>query len=555
MNDENEKKREELKRVVIDALTEEFKKPAAQSFEDINDFVKGLEAGREMELIILTGGLCNFSYKLHFKDSDKDDDVSMFVKLTFGTPLLFPDVPCSPDRTNYEFKMMEMYAKAAPDPKSTVKPYMCFDVEGGEENMKVIVMEFSSLAEQAGNIFVDGGVVDKVYATKIAKNIAALHNTEVKEPDFNEEMKEFFMSLTGILQMFFEGYLDESNENPDRTALRAREIGKEGLDEIMTVYCDMLMRTDCYVHGDCHVFNMLVESAYKALTNEDESSNGDVAIIDWEFSHYGPMGKDLGWVQCFPMACILAHSINGETAVAESILAFCETLWDEYQASINLEGKDLTAVDVYRQSVAFCGIMIIAYSGLGVHMEYLPIEEGNEEDLTKVKDALGALALEFFEIGFRGKPEDATLDDLRKLVKDAIQKEMDFLSPSAPKPAGRRRSSLLRSTNRRVSDAHSFFSMAQDVSTIAESAILESCEFSTDDSSELMATYFGTRDKNEFKLSSPSTSRASRVSRRVSRRSQRISVLPRISLAITDLKRKSVCKWDQLVSDFDDFEF
>eukprot|EP00531_Pseudo-nitzschia_arenysensis_P001451 CAMPEP_0116151936 /NCGR_PEP_ID=MMETSP0329-20121206/20377_1 /TAXON_ID=697910 /ORGANISM="Pseudo-nitzschia arenysensis, Strain B593" /LENGTH=559 /DNA_ID=CAMNT_0003648611 /DNA_START=42 /DNA_END=1721 /DNA_ORIENTATION=- len=559
MSDLNEKKREEMKRVVIDALTEEFKKPGAQSFGDISAFVKGLEAGREMELIILTGGLCNFSYRLHFKDSDKDDDVCMFVKLTFGTPILFPDTPCSPDRTNYEFKMMEMYAEASPYPKSKVKPYLCFDVEGSEENMKVIVTEFSRLEEQAGNLFVDGGVVDKVYSTKIAKSIAALHNTEVKEPDFNEKMKEFFMSLTGLCQMFFEGYLDESNENPDRTALRAREIGEEALSEIMDAYCKMLMRTDCYVHGDCHVFNMLVESTLKALQNEDESSFGDVAIVDWEFSHYGPMGKDLGWAQCFPLACVLAHSINGDAVIAESIVAFCENLWDEYYASIDLEGKDLTAVDLYRQTVAFCGIMLSGYSGLGVHMEYLPVEEGNEEDLTKVKDALGVLALEFFEIGFRGKPEGASLEDLRKLVKDAIQKEMDFLSPKAPKPAGRRRSSLLRSKNRRVSDAHVFFSMAADVSSIAESAILESCEFSANTSGEMMATYFGTRDEDEFKLSSPSTSRsrtstASRASR-ISRRSHRISVMPRISLAITDLKRKSVCKWDNLMADFESFEF
>lgn len=545
-------KKEEMKRVVIDALTQEFKKPEAQSIEDIAAFSKGLAEGREMELIILTGGLCNFSYKLHFKDCDPENDVALFAKLTFGTPVLFPDVACSPLRTNYEFKMMEMYAKASPYPQSVVTPYLCFDLEGSEENMKVIVMQFSSrLEEQCGNLFIDGGIVDKAYATKIAKSLSALHNIKVTDPDFNGDMKEFFTTLSSVAQLTFEGYLDESNDTPDRSALKAREIGKEGLDEIMDTYLAFLMRTDCYVHGDCHVFNMLVASTLQALSNEDESAKGDVAIVDFEFAHYGPMGKDLGWVQVFPMACVMAHTINGDAAVAQSIVEFFDCLWETYAASVSLEGKDLTVEDLYRQTVASLGLMLLCYSCLGVHMEYLPFEEGNEEDVTKVRESLGVLALEFFEMGFLGKPEGATLAELRKGFKDAVQKEIDLLTPVKPKPVEKRRSSLLRDKKRRVSDSHTFFSMAADVSTIAEDAIMESAEFSLEGSEELMATYFGTRKESYEKFPTAGGDR--------SRRSCRISTVPRISLAITDLKRKSVCKWDNLMADFaedfDDLEF
>jgi len=542
-----------MKRVVIDALTQEFKKPAAQSIEDIVAFSKGLAAGREMELLILTGGLCNFSYKLHFKDSEPENDISLFVKLTFGTPIIFPDVPCSPLRTNYEFKMMEMYAKASPYPKSVVTPYLCFDVEGSQENMKVIVTQFSSQLEvQCGNLFVDEGIVDKAYATKIAKSLSALHSIEVADPEFNGDMKEFFVALSSVCQMTFEAYLDESNDAPDRSALKAREIGKEGLDEIMDTYLQFLMRTDCYVHGDCHVFNMLVASTLKALSNEDESSKGDIAIVDFEFAHYGPMGKDLGWVQCFPMACVMAHTVNGDVAVAQSIVEFFDCLWETYEASVNLDGKDLTVEDLYRQTMASLGLMLLGYSSLGVHMEYLPFEDGNEEDVTKVRESLGVLSLKFFEMGFLGKPEGATLAELRKGFKDAVQKEIDLLTPVKPRPVVKRRSSLLRDKKRRVSDSHTHFSMALDVGTIAEEAIMESAEFSVEGSEELMAkNYFGTRKDSYEKFPSAGRDR--------SRRSHRISTVPRISLAITDLKRQSVSKWDNLMADFaedfDDFEF
>ena len=259
---------EEYKRVVIDALKEELKKPS--SHEDITAFGKGLEEGREMSLGVITGGLCNMSYKLKFKDAT-DSDTPLFVKLTFGTPVTFPDVPCSPDRTSFEFKAMEMFAKVTPYPDSAVTPYLFLDVEGTEENMKIIVTQFSSkLEEQAGNLFIEGGVIDKAYATTIGKSLAALHSAEVDDEEFNEDMKEFFLSMLGMTECIFSGYLDESTTS--RTALAARAIGKEGLDNIIINSTSHLLRTDCYVHGDCHMFNMLTAGKGKSV--------GEVTFID-----------------------------------------------------------------------------------------------------------------------------------------------------------------------------------------------------------------------------------------------------------------------------------
>jgi hypothetical protein len=539
MSSEGDNKKDELKRLVIDALKEEFKKPSGH--EDINTFCKGLEEGREMQLKILTGGLCNYSYKLNLKGGDDEEDVALFVKLTFGSPVAFPDVPCSPDRTKYEFKAMEMFAKVTPYPKSAITPYGFFDVEGSEENMKIIVMQYSSrLEEQAGNLFVDGGSIDKEYAVKIAKSLSALHSAEVTEPEFNEDMVEFYTAMNGITSMIFAGYLDESDENPNRTALAGRAIGKDGLDEIVDAIYTYLTRKDCYIHGDCHMFNMLFEGTMQAAMNEDENTIGDVAIIDWEFAHCGPQGKDLGWVQVFPIACALAHAVNGDKENSDNIVQFLENFWEAYEASINQDGKDLSLVDIYRQVLAGLGIMLLVYSGVGVHCEYLPVEEGNEKYMIEVKLSLGVLALECFEMGYRGKLEGATLGELRKHFKDAIQTEIDLLSPTVqPRKISFRRSSVLRTTKKRVSDAHSYFSMATDVDLQKELDNEASDSFSMDSSEELRNIYFDTFDSSEIKA--PATSRGRR----------RISVMPRMSLAITDFKRKSIGDWDQMITDFE----
>jgi len=537
MSNDLQNKKEELKSLVIEALLEEFKKPTAEEHEDLIAFSKGVEEGQELELTILTGGLCNFSYKLHFKDKGGKDDDALFVKLTFGSPVLFPGVPISQERTKYEFKAMEMFDKITPYPESAITPYLYFDMEGSEENMKLIVTQFSSrLHEQAANIFADGGTIDKAYATKIASSLAALNSAEVTEPDFNEGMKEFFHGFGGMMQATFAGYLDESNENPDRTAQRAREIGKDGMDEICKKYCKEISRTDCYVHGDCHMFNMLVADLASRI-NEDEDAAGDVAFVDWEFAHCGAMGKDVGFAQAFPLACALAHAINGDQSSMESILEFLNDLWEKYSASIDLDGKDLSLVDVYRIAVANLGSMIGAYSSMGINMQYLPIEEENTEALTKVRESLGVLSLEFYEIGFLGRPEGATLEDLRKKFSDAIQKELDHLAPEGTRRPSKRRSSLLRTSGRRVSDAHTYFGMAADLESI-----IDSDQFSNE-FKELKAEY-KVRFKSEIDII-PSPTRTS-----TTKRSSNFRRTSRISLALVDLKRKSLSQWDKIITDF-----
>jgi hypothetical protein len=502
-NDVNTKK-EEYKRLVIEAITEEVNKPSSQEHEDVRAIAEGLEKDLELELKVVTGGLCNYGYKLQFEGTE---DPLVFVKLTFGTPLLFPDVNCSPDRTEYEFKIMKMFAELSPYPDSCVKPYLCFDIEGVEENMKVLVMQYSSrLEEQAGHIFIDGGIIDQSFATKIATSMSALHNAEVTDPNFNEEIKQFLLALTNTYRVINSSYFAEPDGKHSRTIKRAHEIGKEKLEEYVETYTKNIFSKESYIHGDFSPFNFLVESTAKSLENESRST--DIAIVDWEFSCTGPIGKDIGWSQTFPIACALAHSVNGDSISTNEIILYMDTLWEKYSASIDLDGKNLSLTDLYRRVVGYCGTFATAYAHLGVHMDHLPIDEDASDDLDRVIDSLGVVALEGIEMGFLNAAEGASLEELRERFKSTLQKELDFLSPVEKRRPSRRKSSL-RSSGRRVSDAHSYFSFASE----------------SEASEELLDGLPNLPYKSKL---------------------QRASFDPKVSLKITDLKRVSMNEMDTI---------
>ena len=543
LSDHHHEKKEKLKCIVIDAITKECTATATSStkhqHDDILAIAKGLKDGKKLELTILTGGLCNYSYKVHFANENSDnnensdkkkkndvvDEVALFAKLTFDEALLFPGTPMSQNRTQCEYEALELFANISPYPHSVCTPYFCIDVidvdviEDGEADegeaeaesvakekkdnvMKLLVTQFapSGLEEQCANKFIDGGVLDTKFASKLAKSLASLHNISNLDTnydiDFNKEIKPFLNSLTNILDTIFDSYFDddESCQKEDICLVTklGKEIGKDRLKLILRNYRDTLNRTDCYVHGDCHVFNMLVEptpsmeSIIQTFQNDTDVENnnannntGDFTLIDWELSHVGPIGKDIGFFFPFPLACVFAHAINGDhDGSSKSILKFLDVLWTEYASNIllppNSPGID-SINDIYYQVLGCCGVITLAYCSLGFHMEYLPIEEHRKDDLRKVKDALGIIGLKFLNIGFGTSKEDKeklSLDDLKKKFNDIIQEEIDRIVPDhVPRPDKKpsRRSSVLRQSGRRVSDAHTWQSMAASLASAGDS--------------------------------------------------------------------------------------
>mmetsp|Transcript_28197 Transcript_28197/g.57226 ORF Transcript_28197/g.57226 Transcript_28197/m.57226 type:complete len:133 (+) Transcript_28197:671-1069(+) len=83
-------------------------------------------------------------------------------------------------------------------------------------------------------------------------------------------------------------------------------------------------------------------------------------------------------------------------------------------------------------------------------MDFLPIDEDNTVDLTAVKEAVGYVGLKCFHWGVDDK---ISLDDLKTNLKQLIDAEMGRIL-QIKKVRRNRRSSVLRTSGRRVSDAN-----------------------------------------------------------------------------------------------------
>jgi len=259
---------------------------------------------------------------------------------------------------------------------------------------------------------------------------------------------------------------EEDNGDIDRPTKLGKSMGKSMLDKIISTYREKLDDRDCIVHGDCHVFNMLVELKPSIEKLENFGEKGDIVLIDWEFSRCGPLAIDMGFIHPFPITCVLTHAMNGELSSSENILKFLDTLWDEYSSTVETD-RELS--DIYRTMLSFTGVILIAYYKLGFHLEFLPIDKGNVEGLNRIKKSIGVLGMKFLSWGF-GEEDTTTLPEIRKRFKDTVAEEMQLLSPVKKMRGRNRRSSMLRASGRRVSDAHLMLGngSVRDMTTLME---------------------------------------------------------------------------------------
>ena len=211
---------------------------------------------------------------------------------------------------------------------------------------------------------------------------------------------------------------------------------------------------------------MLVEAKPSIETLENFGEKGDIVLIDWEFSRCGPLAIDMGFIHPFPIACLLTHALNGELSSSENILKFLDTLWDEYSSTVQTD-RELS--DIYRTMLSFTGVILLAYYKFGFHLDYLPLDEGNVEGLDRIKTSLGVLGLKFLSWGF-GSSSTTKLPEMRKRFKDSVTEEILLLSPVKKMRGRNRRSSMLRASGRRVSDAHLMLGLGsvRDMTTLLE---------------------------------------------------------------------------------------
>lgn len=456
------KDKEEKKQLVVDQISEQSK---SSDFEDLKAIAKALEEGDKLEAKILTGGQANYTYKVYLSGSP---DKAVFAKLSFPFFQIFPDKPCPLERTEHEFSMMKTVNNLLPG--SAVIPYFCMDVD----SMKLLVTQWSPLDEQWANQFIDGSVSMK-YAKQLASILQELHCAEF-DKDFNLEMKPYMDSLSPIANVIFEKLLAEGCTD-ERISTIAKDIGNEKFKHMMAESQKIATEVvESYVHGDFHVFNILtarkpgIESLIDLEDDYDgeDDDGGDAGIVacDWEISHAGASGKDFGVFRSFPLACALANAVNGNKHAAHDILQFLDATWEEYEMAMKVKGGR-TDEDMHSN---FChGLVqgsqyLFGFYGLGVFMDLLPIEGGNKDDLTQVKESVGILGLKTMQLGTTRSSPDLTLKEVKSKYKELVDEQVEYLLTVNKDCRMTRRSSRLRQSGRRISDAVIHFQDARRLS-------------------------------------------------------------------------------------------
>merc|ERR1740121_740733 len=98
-------------------------------------------------------------------------------------------------------------------------------------------------------------------------------------------------------------------------ALKALYDGKAGLDDNLAL-----------CHGDLHPGSVMV------------NSDGDVKVIDPEFTVYGPPGLDVGSLLSGYVLAAVHHAFLGQRDIVRSLASASSAIWDTYKQSAMANG-------------------------------------------------------------------------------------------------------------------------------------------------------------------------------------------------------------------------
>lgn len=185
----------------------------------------------------------------------------------------------------------------------------------------------------------------------------------------------------------------------------------------------------------------------------------------------GPKGRDVGLALSFPIGCMVAHALGGHLDANESINAFINSLLDDYASFMSEAGKTLEDVaSIIRNVTGWTGwFQFLAFYYLNVQMVDFPCESAGDKKY--VKDAMGVLGLKLMRLSYDTDyyPEGSTTEQVKEMFLSLVEEEVSEAARERVMNRRRRqprKSSILRATNRRVSDAMLNFSAADEVTRL-----------------------------------------------------------------------------------------
>ena len=444
------------KSLVIEIIAKKCVESQHEIFQKINKVIQN-DNSCDLDATILSGGITNYSYKVFV---DKYPELCVFAKLSFEYALWNPDTHHDLQRTTNEFNITKTMSHHKPN--YVVVPLACWNIHYKNQKSTLLVTEWSHGGdEQFGNQFADGSVDPRI-APQIADCLATLHCMTNYDPNFNETVKPCMVNLLNFVKHKVEEKVSSENLQPkDRTEAYYQEIGCDKLLKVLQANIDNFHQRDCLIHSDSHVFNILVEAKPSIEALDDFGPNGSVVLCDWEMTMAGPIGRDIGVAIAGPIGCLIGHMLNGNRE--SSIDKYVDTLLDCYLTKMKNDGqKTPQEMDaMFRNIVGWCGwCQFVVFYCLGVQMGAFGVE--SKELQNYVRDTMGVLGLKMMHLSYDTEhvAASANLKELRSLFQRLVDGEVstaqtDFISRQhrQQKPQQRRKSSIFRASNRRLSDA------------------------------------------------------------------------------------------------------
>jgi len=242
-------------------------------------------------------------------------------------------------------------------------------------------------------------------------------------------------------------------------------------------------------------------------------TNGYFVICDWEMAMIGPKGRDTGIFLAWPLSCAFAHAAAGRAKQAYHLLETTIEFWSSYRDAVLAEaiGEDKNKTSIctadatlgsstethsnqiihdegflrsqFRSTMGFASkYLVLAYYLFQINIQHLPFDDTDDlvpKDKIKSKTmaSIGYVGLRLGEYGFlpESTEPDLTLEQLRRRYSDIVESEIKELLRFHERAAEaarvgrtnhplrrRRRSSMLRASGRRISDAGAMEQAAAD---------------------------------------------------------------------------------------------
>ncbi len=215
--------------------------------------------------------------------------------------------------------------------------------------MMVFVMDFLDNHTLLDHVLVDEGVVSKI-SNNVAKGMgefmgkthAKTHSSKIPKERFDYLVKNFENRPMRDIQLdyvFTKCYKEASDDQ--KAGLNVDEAFMKEVNELKAAYDGGNADNLCLCHGDLHPGSVMV-------------ADGDVKVIDPEFTVYGPPGLDVGsLLSGYVLGAVhqaYSNNADGVAAIVEGV----DSVWSSYAKAMKVEGiSDEIMAKIEAETVGF----------------------------------------------------------------------------------------------------------------------------------------------------------------------------------------------------------